>query len=425
MKIGLITKGTRGDIQPFIALAIGLKNKGHEVSIVTFKNFKDMITGYQIGFCSLDMDMEEEAYTDDALKVLRNGNVVSFARLLIRKAQKNSKQTVGEIDKAMDGFDYVIAGGLAIPNILPIAVKKGIDFGVLNFSVPYLRTKEFPAMGFGFQNIPWINQLSYTLFACIGIKLYLQTEANKTAEVLNLPKWTSWQIINELFRKNRLTIHPMSKQLLKQPQDWPSNAFVTGFLEIPAKEKESNIKEQIPEHVQAWISKGEQPIYIGFGSIPVPDIDLMRDIIVKLLEKTQHRIIFAYGWTKPFLHIEHQGLLVLTSSINHSLLLPQCKMAIIHGGIGTVGSVLRAKIPLIIASIVADQPYNGELIEKLKVGIHIPFRRLTYSKLVKAIHQISSPVYAKNAITIGKGMALENGVNESVDLIEAYLKQKH
>jgi sterol 3beta-glucosyltransferase len=110
--------------------------------------------------------------------------------------------------------------------------------------------------------------------------------------------------------------------------------------------------------------------------------------------------------------------------INHEWLFPKCEMAIIHGGIGTIGSTLKAQIPMIIVSIVADQPFNGKLIEKNKTGVHIPFKELTFEKLLEGITKITSNSFKENSKSIGEKMHLENGVNESLNIIENYLKQK-
>jgi UDP:flavonoid glycosyltransferase YjiC (YdhE family) len=423
MRIGLVTKGSRGDIQPFIALAIGLKNNGHQVTIVTFKNFQKLITDYDIEFCPLSMDIEKEAYTEDVLEVLRKGNMIKFARLIGKNSEKYNEKIILEIDKVSENFDFIIASGLAFSNILPITVKKNIKYGILNFSMPYSITKEFPAMGFGFQNISFINKISYSIFTYVAIKLFIQKEANQTAKLLNLPNWKTSELMTELLRKNRLIIHPMSNQLLNQPKDWATNSFVTGFLEIPTIERNNNINEQIPEALKEWIEDGEKPIYIGFGSIPIPDTDLINSIIIKLLEETNHRIIFCNGWTKSFIYTKHKNLFVI-EKINHEWLFPKCEMAIIHGGIGTIGSTLKAQIPMIIVSIVADQPFNGKLIEKNKTGVHIPFKELTFEKLLEGITKITSNSFKENSKSIGEKMHLENGVNESLNIIENYLKQK-
>ncbi len=420
MRIGLVTKGSRGDIQPFIALALGLKTRGHSVSIVTFKNFRDLVSDYGIDFIPLDMDMENEIYTEEIMEVLRNGNMLKFAQLVGRHSAKHNEKTILEVNKAADDFDFIVSSGLAFPTILPITKKNNIGYAILNFSMPYSLTREFPAMGFGFQNIPFLNRLSYYVFNYFAIKLVIQKEANQTASLLNLPKWTTSQLRKVLMRSNQLIIHPMSKHLLPPPADWPTNSVVTGFLALPADLRNSNPNELISKDLEAWLERGEAPIYIGFGSIPVPDTALLKSIIQQLLLQTNHRIIYCLGWTKPFLDIEHDNLFII-DKINHDWLFPRCKLAIIHGGIGTIGAALKAQLPLIIASIVVDQPFNGQMIEKLNVGIHFPFRKLSFDKLISAIDRILDGNYRINAKLIGEKMRLENGVGESVEIIENYI----
>ena len=422
-RIGLVTKGSRGDIQPFIALAIGLKKRGHQVTIVTFRNFQKLIGDYQIDFIPLDLNMEEEVYNEEVMEVTRTGSLLKFALLLRKHSDKYLDKTIHDIDRASENFDFIIASGLAFPNILPIAVKRHIKYAILNFSMPYSITKEFPSIGFEFQNIPIINKWSYTIFAYASCILFLLREVNLSARFLNLPKWSLTQLRKEFQLNNRLILHPMSQQLLQQPLDWPSNSAVTGFLNLPSAERTQISNEQISSELQAWLKYGEKPIYIGFGSIPIPDPDLMESIISRLLHETQHRIVYCHGWTKPFLYLEHKNLF-LVDSINHEWLLPRCKLAIIHGGIGTVGAVLHGQIPMIIASILADQPNNGKLITKKKLGVHIPFRKLSYDRLLKAINLISTEEYTLNAHATGTKMKLENGVEESVKLIEDYLKER-
>jgi sterol 3beta-glucosyltransferase len=72
-------------------------------------------------------------------------------------------------------------------------------------------------------------------------------------------------------------------------------------------------------------------------------------------------------------------------------------------------------------SIVVDQPFNGQMIEKLNVGIHFPFRKLSFDKLISAIDRILDGNYRINAKLIGEKMRLENGVGESVEIIENYI----
>lgn len=419
-RIGLVTKGSRGDIQPFIALALGLKRHGYLPTIVTFKNFQKQIQDYGIDFISLDLDMKEEVYDADVMDVTRKGNLLTFALLLRKHSDKYLHKTIPVIERATEDFNFIVASGLAFPNILPLAVKRKIGYAILNFSMPYSITKEFPVVGFGFQNIAWINKLSYSIFSYAACLVFLLREVNQSARALQLPDWSLSELRREFLLHNRLIIHPMSQQLLPQPKDWPSNSVVTGFLTIPSELRTEIKSEQIPGQLLSWLECGDKPIYIGFGSIPVPNTEVMRAIIEKLLNETQHRILYCQGWTKPFLDFQHERLFQL-ESVNHEWLMPKCKLAIIHGGIGTVGAVLQGQIPMIIASILADQPNNGDLIEKKRLGIHIPFRKLSFPKVLAAIDRLSSEEYLYNAKQIGAKMKLENGVEESIRYMEDYM----
>lgn len=419
----MVTKGSRGDIQPFIALAIGLKKRGHQVTIVTFKNFQKQISDYQIDFIPLDLNMEEEVYDEEVMEVTRTGNLLKFGLLLRKHSDKYLEKTIYDIDRASENFDFIVSSGLAFPNILPIAVKRNIKYAILNFSMPYSITREFPSIGFEFQNIPLFNKWSYTIFAYASCLLFLLREVNHSARLLKLPLWSLTKLRTEFQLKNRLIIHPMSQALLPEPNDWPSNSVVTGFLNLPSEERSQISNEKIPHDLQEWLDNGEKPIYIGFGSIPVPDTGLINSIITRLLNETQHRIIYCRGWSRSFLNLADKNLYVLESA-NHEWLMPRCKLAVIHGGIGTVGAVLHGQIPMIIASILADQPNNGKLITKKKLGVHIPFRKLNYDKLIKAIELVSTEEYKQNAQVKGAKIKLENGVEESVQFIELYMNQR-
>jgi UDP:flavonoid glycosyltransferase YjiC (YdhE family) len=177
--------------------------------------------------------------------------------------------------------------------------------------------------------------------------------------------------------------------------------------------------DKLPDGFEAWLKAGDQPIYIGFGSIPMPDPVKFLGIITKILNTTSHRILFCIGWSVIAEIPQHKNLFVV-STINHDWVLPLCKVAIIHGGIGTTGAVIKAKIPVVIVSILADQPYNGKMVEQLKIGVHIPFKTVTTQKLLKAIALTQTEEYKRNAKVLGEKVDTEDGVAECVEIMEAY-----
>jgi sterol 3beta-glucosyltransferase len=112
--------------------------------------------------------------------------------------------------------------------------------------------------------------------------------------------------------------------------------------------------------------------------------------------------------------------LYIVKSIDHELLLPHCKAAVIHGGVGTVAAGLKAKIPLVIVSIIADQPWWGKVIERKKLGVHIPFKKLAIQKLLAAVEKSQSPEIIQNSLEMGERINREDGLNRTIDKLEKY-----
>lgn len=113
-----------------------------------------------------------------------------------------------------------------------------------------------------------------------------------------------------------------------------------------------------------------------------------------VLTKSNHRIVFCEGWSKIPNLPTHPNLFVI-SHTNHKWLMPKCKAAVIHGGAGTLAVVLKAETPVIIASVLFDQPTWGKIVVKKNIGIHIPVRKLNAINLLQAVEESQNPVIKK------------------------------
>jgi UDP:flavonoid glycosyltransferase YjiC (YdhE family) len=222
----------------------------------------------------------------------------------------------------------------------------------------------------------------------------------------------------KVFESDILTIYPMSRALISQPKDWPSNTQVTGFLNLPVKQTIVGYYDQAPEELDSWLSIGEKPIFIGFGSIPIPNQALICKLVESLISAGE-RVVFILGWSTIDELAPHPSLIQL-KSIDYNWLLPRCKLAIFPGGIGTIDCVLKAGIPMVLLSILADQPYNSKMVADKRAGIHIPFNKLTLKKLLAAIEQCQTQEFTENAKKLSKIVNGENGVEEVIKLIENY-----
>ena len=107
-------------------------------------------------------------------------------------------------------------------------------------------------------------------------------------------------------------------------------------------------------------------------------------------------------------------------SVAHDWLFPRCRSSIIHGGVGTTAAALRAKIPVIIVSVIADQPWWGKIIGQKGVGLHIPFKKLTAGKLIAALEKISTVEFEQRAHETGDLINSENGVINTIGKLDYY-----
>jgi sterol 3beta-glucosyltransferase len=135
----------------------------------------------------------------------------------------------------------------------------------------------------------------------------------------------------------------------------------------------------------------------------------------------EKRVVLAAGWSILNNVPAHPNLFTV-KYVNHDWLLPRCTAAIIHGGIGTIAAVLRSGRPIIVVSILADQPINGQMIEQKKLGFHIPFKQLSPEKLLQAIHATENQQTKENCTAAAKFVKSEDGVDKAIRLIERYFQ---
>lgn len=415
MRIGIITHGTRGDIQPFIALSIGLMERGHYVKLFAPENFKELIEGFKIVFSPMKGDIEELIHSPYALRLLRGGNPVLLALIIENRVIKYIDMMNEKILAESVDLEFFISIPGFSPTGYSIAEKYGKKSATIPLSMPLTTTQEFPFQMFDFFNSPWYNKFSYKIAQAL-FWLVIKKRTNNFRKQLKLPLGNT---LKKYIASDILTLYPMSKYLISQPKDWPSNTHVTGFFTLPKKAKTKATIDAIPDEMIEWIAKGRKLIYIGFGSIPVPNQKLLTQVINEICLKTDYRIVYCTGWSLMQDLPNHPNIYI-TKYADHDWLFPKCSLAIIHGGIGTIAAVLKAKLPMIIFSIFADQPVNGKIIVKQKLGVHIPFRKVTVKKVIAAIETVQTPEFIKNAQEVGEKINAEDGVNDSIDKIEGY-----
>lgn len=412
MKIGIFTYGTRGDVQPYLPIAIELKKRGHEVIVHAPENFSSLFLNHQIDFIGLSGNAQKIMQSSDADNILSSENSIKLMKYFFQVISNMKEDLFQDYYNSINKVDVIFANYATIPFTYPIAEALNKKIALNYFMPPMAKTSKFSAPGFEKINLPFLNKISYEITYFFYWK-FVKSLTNYVYRQMNLPELKT-NIIHHINSKKILDLYNFSPTLISTPSDWEPNHQITGFItNIDLKENNSEL--------QNWISNGKSPIYVGFGSNKYGKITKIENILLDLLTKNE-RILLVKGWN-IYKNLPNHPNLFICNEVDHNIILPQCKLAIFHGGAGTLHSILKAKIPMIIISLYTDQPYWGNLIEKMKLGVHIRFKNLSLNTIKKALEDLNSKEIQKNILTISNQISLENGTEKTIEYLEKYFEK--
>lgn len=425
MKIAITTIGTRGDLQPYIALGLGLKGSGYEVQIVSAKNEETFVRNYGLDFFALDVDIQKIMEGGDVKEMAKGSNPFKFIISHLKGSKSLKKLMVKiqeEIWAACKKADLIIFHP-GMPLGFFLGKEKNIK-AILATPFPVISTKDYPSILF--YSLPrlgsYYNLLTHFIFDKVfwalgksSIKLFWAKNIKSKIDLDTSP-------IKQQINSGHLVLNGYSELLFKQPKEWPNNIHTTGSWII---DTETNFVP--PIELDDFINNGDPPIYIGFGSMKdLNSFNKTLALIIEALDITNQRAVVGLGWTK----INYKGALpeniFLVESVPHTWLFPKMKMLIHHGGAGTTATGLRAGKPTIIVPHNADQPAWGQRVFELGVGSKpIKKSKLTAGKLANAISFSQTPNIIAKAERIGQQLKNENGVQKAVEIIERLMSDEN
>ncbi|KAF2070926.1 hypothetical protein CYY_007750 [Polysphondylium violaceum] len=412
MKIVIMTIGSRGDIQPFIALALGLREMGHDVTLASHLVYKDFIEkDFKLKYAVLGGDPKELMDL-----CVRNG---IFTPKFIKEALSRFRSFIDDLLKtcweAAQGAEALIAtpGCFAGPHI---AEALQVPF-FSAFTMPFTRTRMYPnpfapfathQMG-GVFNLATHVMMEKILWQPVSG----QINAWRT-ETLKIPAWNSSASINETYRIPYM--YCFSKFLVPKPPDWGGEICISGYWNL---KDEGNVPPT--ELVDFINAPGEPPIYIGFGSIVIEDPVALSSLIVEAVKLSGKRAVISQGWGGLKMDTNEQ-IYMLNQPVAHTWLFERMSMVIHHGGAGTTAAGIYASKPTIVIPFFGDQFFWGERIKDTGIGSSIPFSTLTAKGLSSLIVSMLSDSSIKVKVTqIADNLKKEDGIKEAINFFYRYL----
>ena len=422
MKITILTIGTRGDVQPLIALGLGLKQAGYAVKIVTHSIFASWIESYGFDFDPIEGDPIGFLESEEGKKILESGsNPIEFIRLFSQTISPFIDRLMSDIWQACQSTDAIIAHS-ALFWTYDLAKKLDVPYFLACYT-PQTATAKYPvAMGSGKSLGGLFNYLSYPLSSLFLWQIFRKPVNQWLKSNLDLSSRALWQSPLYSMRKQQVPfLYAYSNYVLPKPPSWREEDYVTGYWFL-----DSATDWTPPSDLTDFLNAGSPPIYIGFGSMSNRQPKTITKIAIASLEKTKQRGIILSGWG-GLSNIDLPDNIFKLDSAPHDWLFPKCAAVVHHGGAGTTAAGLRSGVPTTVVSFFSDQPFWGQRIADLGVGTEpIEQKELTVEKLSAAIATlVNEQPIQERAVDLGRKIRSENGSDRAVKAIAQKYSQKH
>lgn len=371
MRVVLATVGSRGDVQPMLALAQTLVARGHVPVVAAPPNFETWVRSLGFDFAPLGIDMQVFlAEHSDAL----TGNPVKMLKEMNRYFNEQIPLQAQQLKAVCDNAEAVIYGGLAFaaPTVadhlrLPV-------LGVL-YTTCLLPSSRHPPVSIPWHGLPhWMNDLLWRVNRLLSDSLGLKT-LNTVRASFGLPP--AGHLRSHLFEDHPLVI-AADEVLLPADPLWQGRYPYANFIFF-------DDPTPLDPELDAWLADGEPPVFVGFGSMSGGGTDRVERMIVEAVSATGRRCIVGAGWAGLGAGGLPPGWRVVRDA-PHALLFPRTAAVIHHGGSGTTAQALRAGVPQVLLPLILDQFHHAHRLHLAGIAPRpVPMEKITAAELADAI----------------------------------------
>jgi len=411
-RIALLTYGTRGDVEPFVALAGRLRGAGADVVLAAPESFRPLATAHDLELFALPGNPQELArqFVEQA-----GQNRARMIRVMTRHVMEIAQEVLAGVREACQGADCIVHSFLMTTTGRLLASEGQIPEISAQLFPVFSTTRHFSAPTFPDLPLgPGYRRLTHALNSFIywegGRLLYARLRRRDRA----LPAYPSWPFGE---RGRVRLLYAYSPAILPAPSDWSPRSIITGywFLDPPAAWAP-------PAPLVRFLEAGPPPVYVGFGSMQGTRSTQIAREAVRALSKAGLRGVVSV----PDGVLDPDGIpasLFRVGDVPHSWLFPRMAAVVHHGGAGTTGAALRAGRPSLIIPLTADQAFWARRVHRLGASPPPLARaRLKTDNLAEAIRAaVEDPSIEASAREVGRRIAGEDGAGRAVEEIARLL----
>jgi UDP:flavonoid glycosyltransferase YjiC (YdhE family) len=419
MKFVLACYGSRGDVEPCVAVGRELLRRGHDVRVAVPPDLVGFAEAAGPAAVAYGPDVQPilDAHRDFWTRLFRNFWKIQDLIRLRREVAEPIIQRWEEISTTLtslaDGADLLVTG--------------------LNFEQTAANVAEY-------YDIPLATLHTFPLRANGQLLPFLPAPLGRSA--MTVYEWVAWRLATKLEDPQRRELG-----LPKATGPWPRRITERGSLEIQAYDEvcfpglaaewakfdgqrpfvgalTMELPTDADDEVASWIAAGTPPIFFGFGSIPAESpADTIAMISAACAQLGERALVCSAG--TDFSHVPHFEHVKVVGAMNYAAAFPACRAVVHHGGVGTTAAGLRAGVPTLILSTDLDQTLWGARVKRLKVGSARRFSTTTQKSLVVDLRTILAPQYVTRAREIATRMTKPaESVAAAADLVENFARLK-
>lgn len=367
LRITCLTIGSRGDVQPYIALCKGFIAEGHRPKIATHSEFEPWVRKHGIDFAPVEGDPAE------LMRICVENGMFTYSFL-----KEASSKFRGWIDDLLSSAwtscqdsDLLIESPSAMAGI-HIAEALQIPY-FRAFTMPWTRTRAYPhafavpenKLGGAY------NYITYVMFDTV----FWKAIAGQVNRWRNTELGLKATTLDKMQPNKVPFVYNYSPSVVVPPLDYPDWIRITGYWFL-SEGSNWTPPAELSNFIKRARADGKKIVYIGFGSIVVSDPSALTRTVIESVQKADVRCILSKGWSDRLgdpssakVEVPLPPEIFQIQAAPHDWLFSQIDAAAHHGGAGTTGASLRAGVPTIVKPFFGDQFFFGTRVEDLGVGI--------------------------------------------------------
>lgn len=414
VRVCILTLGSRGDVQPYIALARGLEAAGYSAALCAAPSFRSFIEGHGVEWRSFDTgDPRALLQSQEARDLIRGmANPLRMVRELMKLLEPLLEKGYTEACQNTEDADAILVAPTALPLAQALHERRGTPFACA-FLQPSHATREFGCwlLGDPPRWLPFrgaLSRLTYRLGWELMFKVAGRAYDLARQRVLGLPR--GGNPFAALESERWPTLYGFSSTVVPRPSDWGAHVDVTGYWFL-----DRDSRWRPPAALEAFLADGPPPICVGFGSMPSPDPAALTREVVRSLEASGRRGLLLSGWG-ALQGIELPKSVFALEAAPHDWLFSRVCAVVHHGGAGTTSAALRAGVPSLVVPFIADQWFWGRRVAALGAGPGLFSRKhIRAERFGPVLRDLAeNPRYREAARAVSTKLALENGIGRAI-----------